>query len=222
MMASYQTKQNKIYEDHFREVMPTLAGVETATYVKEPDAGYFVVWLFADTVVAKVADFNLKINNIVPSFRFDETNLHTTITVYQSQSQKSFVVDEVILETLASTCKNLNEGLLSAVQIDFKEWLFNKGAVILAGQGNEAFWQVGAEFQTAGTMLGHHWRMPWGAHMTAARFLSASDKTSDLLALTTKTQVIGLCQPCAVLVGHYKCGPSSLCLTPFFKRKIGE
>jgi hypothetical protein len=125
------------------------------------------------------------------------------------------------LDTLTNLCESLVSGLLRTVQIDFREWLFSEGAVIAAGQGNEAFWQVGAEFQEAGAKQGHDWRMPWGAHMTVARFLSSSDKTDSLLTLTKKTPAIGLCQPSGILVGHFRCGPSTLHFTPVSIRDIG-
>jgi hypothetical protein len=222
MMSSYTVKQNQIYTEDFRAVMPSLPRLEATKYIREPDAGYFAVWRFSDALMAKAADFNRQINDIIPGFRFDETNLHTTITVYKSQPQDHFKPDNNILKTFATICKNLDSDLLRAVQIDFKEWLFNEGAVIAAGQGNEAFWQIGAEFQAAGARLGHHWRMPWGAHMTVSRFLSDSNKTGDLLTLIKQVPAIGLCQPKAVIVGHFKCGPSNLYLTPIYRREIGE
>lgn len=214
MMSSYAAKQNQIYAEHFRAVMPSLPCVKTTKYIREPDAGYFAVWRFSNALMTKAADFNRQINEIIPGFRFDETNLHTTITVYQSQPQDTFKPDNSILETLATICTNLDSDLLDAVQIDFKEWLFNEGAVIAAGQGNEAFWQVGADFQEAGARQGHNWRMPWGAHMTVARFLNSSDKTEDLLTLTKQTPTIGLCQPNSILIGHFRCGPYNFTLHP--------
>ena len=222
MLANNVTKQNQIYEEHFRVVMPKLPRLKTTKYVKEPNAGYFAIWLFSNALMEKVSDFNRQINDIVPSFQFDKTNLHTTITVYQNQPQVNFKPDINILETLATICKNLDSDLLHAVQIDFQEWLFNEGAVIAAGQGNEAFWQLGADFQAAGVKHGFHWRMPWGAHMTVARFLADSDKTGDLRTLIKQTPAIGLCQPEAVAVGYFNCGPSNLRFTPFYKRGIGD
>ena len=222
MIASYAAKQNKIYEEHFRAVMPTLPRVETTKYVREPDAGYFAVWLYPESVMARAAAFNRQINDIVPVFRFDESNLHTTITVYKSQPQDTFKPDPSILESFTHICKSLDSELLQAVQIDFKEWLFNEGAIIAAGQGNGAFWQVGAEFGAAGAKVGHHWRMPWGAHMTVARFLESSNKTNRLLKLAKKTPGIGLCQPVAIIVGYFMCGPTNLRFTPVLRREIGD
>ena len=222
MVAAYAAKQNQIYENHFRAVMPSLPLVKTTKYVSEPDAGYFAVWLYPDSVMAKAANFNRQINEIVPVFRFDETNLHTTITVYQSQPQDTFNPNEDILHTLADICENLDSTLLQAVQVDFTEWLFNEKAVIAAGQANDAFWQVGEELQAAGAKDGHRWRMPWGAHLTVARFLKSSNKMNDLRTLVKQSKAPGLCQPKAIMIGHFKCGPSRLQFTPFAMRKIGE
>lgn len=46
MQASFVTKQNQIYENHFRAVMPTLSRVEQTKYVREPDVGYLAIGYF--------------------------------------------------------------------------------------------------------------------------------------------------------------------------------
>jgi len=172
--------------------------------------------------MSAVEAMNGRVLDIVPTIRFDRNNAHTTITVYQKQTliAETFQAEEQILHTLSTAVYCLDSQLLRAVQVDFQEWLFNKEAVIAAGQANAAFWVVGEALQAAGKIYGLNLRMPWGAHMTIARFLTSSSLVSDLLALTSQMPRLGLCQPHAVVVGHFVCGPSAFHLYPFAKREV--
>lgn len=219
-MISYEANQNRIYQDDFRAAVHSLTEVQASPFVQEPTAGYIVAWLYPDTVMTAVAHFNGRIHEIVPAMRFGKDNAHTTITVYQRRPLSRLELNKQILLSLTAACNNLDRRLLRAVRIDFKEWLFNQEAVIAAGQPNDAFWQVGEELQKLGKAYGLKLRMPWGAHMTVARFLSTSDRVNDLIELTRQTPSLGQCQPRAIGVGHYECGPSTFHLSYFALKEI--
>ncbi|MCP4423836.1 MAG: hypothetical protein GY803_05025 [Chloroflexi bacterium] len=219
-MIEYEANQNRIYENDFRAKAQSLSKVKTAPCVVEPTAGYIVAWLYPDSYMDKVSLFNGRINNIAPTIRFDKNNAHTTITVYQKQSAADFQPNEQILESLTVAGHSLDEQLLQTVRIDFKEWLFNQEAVIAAGQPNAAFWQAGEALQAAGKANDLNLRMPWGAHITTARYLTDSTNISELTTLTRQTPRLGESQPHAIVVGHFICGPRELRLAAHAIRRI--
>ncbi len=219
-MLLHEVNQNRIYENDFRAKMNLLHRVQAASCVNEPSAGYLVAWLYSDALMEKVAEVNGRINQIVPTIRFGKGSAHTTITVYQKQPLASFKINRQTLTSLTEACNNLDTQLLQAVQIDFKEWLFNQEAFIAAGQPNDPFWQVGEALQAAGKARGLTLRMPWGAHMTVGRFLTPSGNVNDLNKLAQQTPTLRLCNPCAIVISHYKAGPSAFELHPYALHEI--
>lgn len=217
---AYEAKQNRIYQEDFLGAMQTLAAVQPGACTVEPTAGYIVCWQYHDQLIQKVEALNGRINKIVAAIQFDKSNAHTTITVHQKQTQTAFEPNEKTLRALAAIVKGLDKTLLQAVQIDFRQWLFNKGAVIAAGQPNSAFWQVGEAVQAAGQAAGFNLRMPWGAHMTCARFIDGSNRTNDLKILLQKTPPLALCKPQAIIVAHYRCGPDKFDLNVYMRQEV--
>lgn len=217
---TYETKQNLIYQEDFLAAMQTLSAVQPGACTVEPTAGYIICWQYHDPISHEVEKLNSHIKKIVPAIPFDKSNAHTTITVHKKRSQSTFMPDEQTLQALAAIVQGLDTTLLQAVQIDFQQWLFNKGAVIAAGYPNDAFWQVGEAVQAAGQAVGFGLRMPWGAHMTCARFIKGSDKINDLKALLQNAPPLDLCMPQAIVVGYYKCGPRQFHLNVYFKQEV--
>jgi hypothetical protein len=219
-MTFYEANQERIYQDDFRATMTSLPMVQTSPCVSEPTAGYIVAWLYPESLNIQAAQFNTDLNAIVPTIHFDGRNIHTTITVHQKQLAAQFQPNEKTLQLLTIACENLESQVLRAVRIRFEEWLFNKDAAIAAGRPNAAFWQVGEALQAAGNARGLDLRMPWGGHITVARFLADSVKVTDLRELARGTTGLGESQPRAILVGHYLCGPSTFHLIPYAVREI--
>jgi hypothetical protein len=218
-IETYQTKQNRIYQQ-FQTAMDTLPTVQASPLAAKPASGYIVAWLHADALMERLAQLNAQINQIVPVMRFDSSNAHTTITVYQLQPADAFQVDEQILQSLTEACFDIDHCLLQSVCIQFDQWLFKEDAVIAAGQPNDAFWQVGEALQCAGKKHGLELRMPWGAHITAARYLTISNKVTELNALMRQTPGLGESWPQAIVVGHFTCGQAGLRLYPRAIRRI--
>lgn len=218
-IETYQARQNRIYRQ-FQTAMETLPTVQASPLVAEPAAGYIVAWLHADSLLAQLAQVNGQINEIVPVMRFDGHNAHTTITVYQLQPLNGFQLNEEILQSLTKACFEIDDSLLQAVRIQFDQWLFKEDAVIAAGQPNGAFWQVGEALQGAGKKQGLALRMPWGAHITTARYLADFDKVAKLNTLLRQTPVLGESRPQAVVVGHFTCSRAGLSLNRHAIRRI--
>jgi hypothetical protein len=110
--------------------------------------------------------------------------------------------------------------MLQEVRIEFQEWLFNAEAIIAAGQANKPFWEIGEQLQALGKTDGLQLRMPWGAHMTIARFLAVSNRVDDLKNLVSQTAVLGICQPQAIVIGHFTCGPKHFHLYSYTRREV--
>jgi hypothetical protein len=218
-IETYQTNQNRIYRQ-FQTAMETLPTVQVSPLVTKPASGYIIAWLHADAMMDRLAQLNAQINEIIPVMRFDGSNAHTTITVYQLQPANGFQLNEQTLQSLTAAFFEIDDSLLQAVRIQFSQWLFKEDAVIATGQANDAFWQVGKALQTVGKKHGLELRMPWGAHITAARYLADSDKVAELAALIDQTQGLGESLPQAVVIGHFTCDQAGLRLNPHAIRKI--
>ncbi len=216
---AYQARQNQIYRQ-FQTAMETLPAVLASPLVAEPAAGYIVAWLHTDSLMAQLAQVNGQINAIVPVMRFDGSNAHTTITVYQLQPADGFQLNEQTLQSLTTACFEIDDSLLQTVRIRFDQWLFKEDAVIAAGQPNDAFWQVGEALRNAGKKHNLDLRMPWGAHITAARYLADSDKVAELTTLLRQTSGLGESRPQAVVVGHFTCSQAGLSLNRHTIRRI--
>ena len=200
--------------------MQTITNVRPDPSTGEPVAGYIVCWQYEETITQAVESLNIRIHEIIPSIPFNHATVHTTITVYQKQAKSAFQVNEQTLQALASAVSQLDTQVLQEVQIEFQEWLFNAEASIAAGQANKPFWEVGEQLQALCKTDGLQLRMPWGAHMTIARFLADSDRVDNLKNLVAQTAALGICQPQVIVVGYFTCGPTHFHLYPYTRREV--
>ena len=208
MFQEYVLKQNKIY-DEFRATMHSIQQLQIASCVKESTAGYIVAFRHSDTISQELERFSANVAELVPSLRFSRFDVHTTITVYQKQPLDTFKVDSKILNSLRSAFHKVDTSYLRSVRIDYQECLFNSEAVIIAGNPNDAFWQVGESLQKAGKQYGLDLRMPWGAHITVGRYMEGSGKIPELSELVAnRMPKLGVSIPVSVVVGHYECSKS--------------
>ncbi len=218
-VQDYLARQNGIYQQ-FQNAMATLPSVYASPLVAEPASGYIIAWTYSDALTKQVAQLNRKINKFVSVMQYDNCNAHTTSTVYQLQPSSAFQVNNQTLHDLTKTLLELDAALLQSVLIQFNQWLFKEDAIIAAGQPNDAFWLVGEAIQSIGKRFGLDLRMPWGAHMTIARYLENSSNVAGLKDLINKTPVLGQCQPESIFVGHFSCGTSVFSLHKHTIRRI--
>jgi hypothetical protein len=212
--SQYYAKQNTVYTE-FRTAMRSISRVNTSPYVKEPMAGYLVAFQYNTQLMDALTTFLPQISACIPSKLCSHNSIHTTITVYQQQSFQRFRPDEKILKVLDTACQEIEPHVLRAVSITFHEWLFNREAVIVAGQPNDAFWEVGERVQRNGKRHGLDLRMPWGAHITVARYLRDSEKVNELASLVKKAPILEESKPATVWVGHYLPTKTGIELVPY-------
>jgi hypothetical protein len=199
----YRMRQDAVYAE-FKTNMCSLTQLHTSPYVGEPKGGYLIAFRHNNQFMDRVTTFSSKISACIPSLRYTHSNLHTTITVYQHQPLQHFQPDRNILDTLHSTCQRIDQDALYAVSITFQEWLFNREAVIVAGQPNDAFWAVAESVQEQGKYANMDLRMPWGAHVTVARYMKDSEAVKELTSVVDMAPALGESRPTSIWVGYHR------------------
>ncbi len=183
-------KQARIY-DEFRDLS---AVREKGLLPNMPDylGGYLVCWRHEDNVVAKVKEMSDKVSSRVKSIVYDnQLTTHTTIT--DLESGPNFVYDEYKMRMLIKTVEEVVDRLNESV-IDYREWLMNQDTVIAAGMADYNFYLAGKIISESGKRNGLNLRMPWGSHITTARFLEkkTGEEVGYLIDLIKKSKPIGL------------------------------
>lgn len=216
MSDSYTAKQNAIYTA-LRDAAAAGHDLCTSACVHHPAAGYIIAFRHPEPIMRRFTDTAKAIQQIVPAMPYSHDNGHTTLTVYQRGSADVFVPDAVILEHLCAVIASLSLSMWAAIRITFQDWLLDTDTVLVAGQANRVFWEVGQHIQTAGARRNLDLRMPWGAHMTAARFLAGADQHTQmrLRLFLAEAPTLGISAPNAIEVGHYRCGPTTFTLHPY-------
>jgi len=179
-------------------------------------------WLYhrprhPESILRPFTETAIAIQQIVPAMPYTPDNGHTTLTVYQRSAAATFVADRAVLEHLCAVVTSLAPALWAAIQITFHEWLLDTDTVLVAGQPNAAFWASSEQIRVAGVQRNLDLRMPWGAHMTAARMLAAGDRATvaRIRTLLKAAPSLGISTPVAIEVGSYSCGPHAFTLHPY-------
>jgi len=213
----------RIYEKDFRVSMQEVNQLSMSEYIATPRGGYIAVFRHSEAIMNTFTKFTARIRNLVPSIQYDNNNAHTTIAGYKGEALADFQVNEDILLQLKKLCEEIETGLLRGIRITFNEWLFNDTSIIVAGKPNSSFWEVSARLREIAEKMGldlNKLTKPWGAHITAARFIEDSTKVRELKKLISKGPNLGESKPITVLVGHYSCSRSGFNLYPYFIRSI--
>lgn len=213
MSDDYTAKQNAIYTA-LRNTATIGHELHPSACVHHPTAGYIIAFRHPEPIMQRFTATAKAIQQIVPSMPYAHENGHTTLTVYQRGSADAFVPDVAVLEHLCAVAASLSRSLWAAVQMTFQDWLLDTDTVLVAGQPNQAFWEVGKHIQMAGARRNLDLRMPWGAHMTAARFLTGADQHTQLRlrAFLAEAPALGTSTPPAIEVGYYRCGSATFTL----------
>lgn len=62
---------------------------------------------------------------------------------------------------------------LSGIRLELTDLLANSNSLIAATSANDSFWKIAHELQSIFKDAGLEWKMPWGSHLTLARFLQS-------------------------------------------------
>jgi hypothetical protein len=164
---------------------------------------YAIVFRHPEEVVGKIAEFIKKIASSVPIMGYDCESIHTTISDYDLR--EGFSPKREVLETLTNSVSLIAKDLVQP-KIDYQGFLYNQNSIIVAGNPNESFLQTSLKIQESGKDNGIELRLPWGAHITAARFSQkkGSEKLSEFFELMKSSPEIGASNPFAIDVGYFK------------------
>jgi hypothetical protein len=201
------SKQNSVYAD-FRAWTDSLTELVADPCIASSRAGYIVAFRHNVEVMEPFSRFTASLRRSIPTVPYDASNGHTTITVHEKRPLAGFQPDPATLAALCRAVRQIDRQLCRQVRIDFQDWYLGPESVIVAGLPNDAFWEVGRQLRAAGLEYGLNLRMPWGAHMTAARFTKDCD--ADTVAILRRelrnAPVLGISAPIAIEVGCYTSG----------------
>ncbi len=169
--AAFLENQEKVY-DGFRQTDLHKVEVIVSSELVDRIAGYVIALRHEEALISKIAAFSVAIHEILPTVKYDRDNLHTTISDYAKAPVPKFEPNEPIFDTLCEIVENIDPGIWHGIRISFREWLVNSNAIIGAGYPNINFVQTAYLIQYEGHRRGLNLRLPWGAHITASRFVA--------------------------------------------------
>jgi hypothetical protein len=161
----YIQKQLEIYLRAFRGAENTVLAPHKL--VVQGVRGYLIAWKYPYRLSNIFATFGQNISRIVPAICYGSDQLHTTVTDYLVTP--STEIDSDILEQLCQVV-NLSEHKIRSSRNIFSRWVFGKDTVIIPAFADDFFIESAFVIQTAGKEIGLDLRLPWGSHITVARF----------------------------------------------------
>lgn len=164
--SEFLAKQEAIYAE-FRDTSKIeLEGVVPQIF--DNHGGYIIAYRHSKIVIDSIREFSEKISKIVPSIKYHEDNIHTTLSTFQVSD--NFDLDKTILESLTNIVR-ANLPLIKDVKIEYTEWLMNQSSGIVGGNPNIAFFENAKKIVEYAIKRGIQLRFPWGVHITISRFL---------------------------------------------------
>ena len=137
--AQFLVKQREIHRK-FRTAAKKVQKTGTVLDLpEESQGGYLIAFGFPQEVTEIIRDISEKINKIIPSIIYNETNAHTTIYEIKNEQEGPFSPDLEQLKAFTNLIHGLEKGL-SAPQIVFRDWLYNESTVIAPGTPTKEFY----------------------------------------------------------------------------------
>lgn len=182
--------------------------------VKPQQSGYLVVFRHPDSIAEKVQKLSEKVNKITPVILYNKPHIHTTITDYKLTEQ-DFNPDKDVLANMARAVHDIKKEIV-APEIFYNGWLTNSNTVIAAGIPDNNFIDISEKYVNAAIKQGLESdpknggvRMPWGAHITTARYMNKLDpvkdkeKIKELLETVKYAPILGFSKTEFIDVGYF-------------------
>lgn len=197
---NFLEKQNNIYAEFRNQSKIELEGLNPKLETNK--GGYIIALRHSKSIIDAIEKFTYKVNLVVPSIIYDESNIHTTLATYEESSD--FVADKDKLE-LISKIANDNLSFIKGLEIEYNEWLLNQDTGIITGTPNEKFVEFVDNIIKVGKTYNINLKQPWGAHITISRFLEKAsyEKTLELLNVFKDSKFIGVSLPRYIDVGYF-------------------
>ena len=161
----YIQKQLEIYLRAFRGTENTV--LTPHKLVVQGARGYLIAWTYPYRLSKLFATFGRNIGRILPAICYGPDQLHTTITDYLVAP--STEIDNDILKQLCQVV-NLSKYKIRSSRNIFSHWVFGKDSVIIPAFADDFFIESSLLIQGSGREMGLDLRLPWGSHITVARF----------------------------------------------------
>lgn len=201
--------QEKIYSSKFGKHLLMERGI--VPEVPQPHhlvGGYLISFRHPFRVSRAVEDFSRRIEDEsgIPIQVYHSCDLHTTIS--DMDKREGFLIKEEVLDGLTKCVRDALNSMekVKKPTINFSRWLYNPGAIVVAGNPNQSFVDISEAIYSVGKERGINIRMPWGAHITACRFTESRspDELSDFFKLMEKAPEIGNSNPRYIDVGRLR------------------
>lgn len=198
--SDFIERQEGIYEE-FRDTSK-IESEGIVPKISDNQGGYIIAYRHSNDVVEGISKFSEKINRIVPSIKYNEDNIHTTLATFQVSD--NFTFDSTVLENITNIVY-ANLPLTKDVRIEYYEWLVNQDSGIVCGNPNNAFYENVKKIAEYAMSRGIQLKLPWGAHITVSRFLekASNQQIIELLELFKGKASLGISTPHHVDVGYY-------------------
>lgn len=205
----FLAKQEGIYEK-FRASGVKEKGL--SPNVPEKQGGYLVIFRHPDNITSRLENFSERVNEVIPIIKYGRENAHTTISDYMVGDD--FSPDETVLNGL-SRAVHLQLDTTRGVEIDYRNWMLNQNTGIVAGYPNANFTNGAERIVEYAKLRGLELHMPWGAHITACRFLEEGnqEQVDEVLRLFKEEKPLGASYPTSIDVGHFSFSREGLEIT---------
>ena len=205
--------QGKIYQK-FRDNSEIVLeqGVKPDPFMNK--AGYLILLKHGDDITEPVSRFSERIGREVPALLYRSDTLHTTFSNYAVtdlvQGQE-FNVDKGLENKLLSAVGRVVNQRDSQLEITYPDWLYNQTTVIVQGEATQGFLTLAERIQSEGLNEGVVLSLPWGAHITSARFLQSRrpEEIADFFKLMQEAPALGVSRPQHLEIGYFTLSPQN-------------
>jgi hypothetical protein len=158
--------RDRIYQERFTDDNSFFTS-GTRPHGLNGKGGYLICFRHDNDLCRRIEETTRQIVRDIPAIIYSSDIIHTTISDYQFKSE--FKPDEQITSLLLESIKEAIPSLIRTT-IKYMGWLANQSAVIIQGNPDIRFIENAKKIIAAAKKRGIALRLPWGAHITAARF----------------------------------------------------
>ena len=201
--------QKSVYEKFKSNVhLVRKKGISPSGVVQDRKRGGYAINLrHPEYITNPLKEFSLAVAATVPSIVFDETNAHTSLVVYKTDS--NFTPDERVIQTLEEGV-HASWNQLRRPEVSYLGWLYNQDSVIAEGYADSVFvfaMNILLEFISQRGIQDIGKRKAWGGYITANRFIEPRSPESliDFFRLMDNPHSrLGQSKPTFLDVGYFE------------------
>ena len=224
--SAFRKKQHEIY-DKFRDgkLKAEQLGIVSDSFMNK--AGYLVLIKHPDEIAEPVARFGERIGAEVPAAVYGQPAIHSTFSNYgviDLAEGVEFSRDGDLEKKLLPAVDRAVTHHDDSVEMTYPKWLYNQTTVIVEGHTTPGFLSLAERVQAESLWEGVALGLPWGAHITSARFLEkrSPEEISDFLKLMKEAPRLGVNRPQYAEVGYFSLTPKGIEYQPIETFKLRQ